>query len=225
MTRNLKVLGLALASMLAMTAIFSSAAMAEFESESGSVDLSVSSNEMQSFKTSSGSENTVECTNVDIHSETLESTSETEVTVEPTYSECEQFLGQNVDIDENGCDYTFHLEHGKVTESSTVHPSDTKSSVDLECTSTSGIEITVGNICRYKISTQTSLGSIEYKNKGTGSTREIELVPSVTGITSTRTTSDFPFLCPGGSSTGTYTGNSVVTGFTSTSTHIGVFVD
>jgi hypothetical protein len=213
MIRNFKALGLALVAMFAMTAVFSSAASADFESESSSPTISVSSKQMQSFKTSSTSENTVECTNIEVDNGTVPGTQSTSVTVEPTYSMCENFLGQSVDIDENGCDYTFNLSN-----------SSTKGSVDLECPTSTGIQITVGNICRYEIDTQTSLGSIEYKNKGTSSTREVELVPSVTGITSTRTTSDFPFLCPNGSSTGTYTGNSTVTG-SSGSGHVGVFVD
>jgi hypothetical protein len=200
--------------LLALCWALAPAAYADFESESSSPTLSVSSNAMQSFKVSSGSETTIECTNIDIEEEERQGGNNfTEIDVEPTYSSCEDFLGQDVDVDENGCDYVLDLAN-----------SSTKGSGDLECPTSTGIQITVGSICRYEIDSQTSLGSIEYKNKGTSSTREVELVPSVTGITSTRTTSDFPFLCPNGSSTGTYTGNSVVTG-SSGSGHIGGFVD
>lgn len=212
MTRNFKALGLALVAMFAITAVFSSAASAQFESEAESTTLSVSGNAMQSFKTSAGSETTVECTTVQVDG-TVASKATTTVRVTPTYSSCEKFLGIAVEIDENGCHYDFNLADNA-----------TSGSVNLECPSATGIEITVGNTCRYEIDSQSSLGTITYANKGTSSTREVELQPNVTGITSTRTTSDFPFLCPNGSATGTYTGNSTVTGKVGAN-HVGVFVD
>jgi hypothetical protein len=86
------------------------------------------------------------------------------------------------------------------------------------------LQITVGSsVCSYEIDSQTGLSSITYKTTGTSSTREIELQPSLTGIASTRTKNTL-FACPSGSSTGTYTGNSTVTG-SSSSNHVGIFVD
>jgi hypothetical protein len=77
---------------------------------------------MQSVKTSSGSELTIECTTIEFDNGDIASTAQTTVEVEPTYSSCEDFLGQDVAIDENGCDYIFHLNNSSTT-----------GSVDLEC--------------------------------------------------------------------------------------------
>lgn len=199
--------------MLALCAALAPTALAEFESEASLTELEVSTNNKQSFKPSAGSSSTIECTSFAMDNAVVTGTTWTTMTIEPTYGSCETFLGQEVEIDENVCDYVFHLSSSSTT-----------GTVDVECPTSTGIQITVGSMCWYEIDSQTGLGNITYTNTGTSSTREIVFEPNVTSIASTRTTSDFPFLCPAGSNTGTFTGNVTLTGF-SASSHIGIFVD
>jgi hypothetical protein len=187
------------------------AALAEFEAESSSPTLSVSSNSMQSFKLSSTSENTIECTTVNIDG-TIEGTSTTKLRVEPTYGSCEKFLGMAVDVHENGCEYILHLAN-----SATLGP------LSIECPTATGIQITVSNLCRYEVDSQTSLNLVSYSALNFGTTREVEAQLSVTGVLYTRTTSHPPGICPNGFATGTITGNLIITG--TGILHIGLFLD
>lgn len=199
--------------LFAASLLLAPVASAEFESEAALTDLEVRSNQKQSFKPSGGSGSTIECTSFAMDNALVSGSTWQTMTIEPTYGSCEDFLGEEVEIDENVCDYVFHLASSSTT-----------GTVDVECPTSTGIQITVGSICTYEIDSQTGLGNITYTNTGTSTTREIIFEPNITSITSTRTTSDFPFLCPAGSSSGTYTGLSTVTGF-SGSGHIGIFVD
>jgi hypothetical protein len=209
MIRNLKVLGLALVALLAMSALASTAS-AQFESEAESTNLTVSTNAMQKFAPSEGS-TAVECTTIKVTG-TQTGTANTTVTIAPEYSNCETFLGAATAVKTNGCKYVFHLAKGS-----------TSGTTDVECEGSNTIEITVGSICKYTIGTQTGLSSVNFKNTGSGTTREVVVEPNVKGIVSTRTTNDF--FCPAGGSTGTYVGSSNTTGETAEGVHIGVFVD
>lgn len=212
MIRNLKVMGLALVALLAMSVLASSAS-AQFESEAAETRLTVSSNDMQKFAPAKGG-TAVECTTISLGTASVQSgKANTTVTINPTYSNCETFLGSATAVTTNGCQYVFHSAAGSTT-----------GTTDVECPAGKVIEITVGSICKYTIGTQTGLSSVKFSNKGTGTTREVVVEPNVEGITSTRTTNDF--FCPAGGTTGTYVGNATTTGETTTgTTHIGVFVD
>ena len=212
MTSRLKSLP-ALFLALALCSALAPAASADFNSEAVNTKLTVSANDTQSFKLKAGSAPTIECTTLTFNDATVVGTTVEAVTISPTYHSCENFLGAAVAVNTNGCDYTLHLMD-----------SSTGGVVDLECPSTSGIEISVGSICKYKISTQTGVGVIAYSNTGTSTTREIVAQPNSFTITSTRTTSDLPFICPAGSTEGTYTGGMTITGENAGS-HVGIFVD
>jgi hypothetical protein len=209
MIRNLKVLGLALVALLAMSALASTAS-AQFESEAESTNLTVSSNLMQKFAPSKGS-TAVECTTIKV---TGTQTGKVSTTVEiaPTYSNCETFLGAATSVNTNGCKYVFHLPKESTT-----------GTTDVECAAGKVIEIKVGNICTYTIGTQTGLKEVNFSTAGSGTTTEVVVEPNVEGITSTRTTNDF--FCPAAGSTGTYTGNSNTTGETAEGTHVPIKVD
>jgi hypothetical protein len=210
MIRNLKAMALALVALLAMSAFAAATASAQFESEAETTTLSVSSSGMQKFAPTAGGTD-VECTTISLDSSTQTSKKTTTVTIQPTYSNCETFLGAATAVKTNGCKYVFHSAAGS-----------TSGTNDVVCPAGSVIEINVGSICRYTIGSQNNLGTVSFKNTGAGSTREVIVEPKVTGITSTRTTNDF--FCPAAGSTGTYTGTSTVTG-TSGGAHVGVFVD
>jgi hypothetical protein len=209
MIRNLKVLGLALVALVAMSALASTAS-AGFESEAESTNLTVSSNTMQKFSPSEGGA-AIECTKI-AATGTQTGKVATTVTISPTYSSCETFLGAATSVTTNGCKYVFHSAAKSTT-----------GTTDVECEGANQIEIKVGSICTYKIGTQTGLSSVNFKNTGSGTTREVIVEPAVKGIKSTLTTNDF--FCPAAGSTGTYTGTSTTTGETAGGVHVGIFVD
>jgi hypothetical protein len=209
MIRNLKVLGLALLALLAMSALASTAS-AQFESEAESTNLTVSSNAMQKFAPSEGS-TAVECTTIKVTG-TQTGKANTTVTIAPVYSNCETFLGAATSFITNGCKFVFHLLKGS-----------TSGTTDIECEAGKAMEFVIGSICRYTIGTQTGLGSVSFKNTGSGTTREVIVEQNLKGISSTRVTNDF--FCPAGGSTGTRTGSWNLTGETAEGVHIGIFVD
>jgi hypothetical protein len=213
MTRRFKIFALALSAGCLACAVLASAVTAQFETEATETSVSISSNTVQSFKTSAGSESTVTCTQVVAHTKDHKNLTSNDIHTTWTEVLCHEFLGQSTEFVMNGCGYTFHLADNS-----------TEGTTDIECPTSTGIQIKVGSICTYELDSQTGLGTVKYVNKGTSSTRELELQFSLTGITSTRTTNDFPFLCPNGSSTGTYTGTVVETGSKSGS-HVGIWVD
>lgn len=211
MIRNLKALGLALVALVAMSALFSSAASAGFESEAETTTLTATALETQKFQVKAGGL-TIQCNTITLDSSTQTSKKTTTVTVSPTYTNCLNLIGVPVSIHSNGCKYVFHSNAGSTT-----------GTTDVECEGTKGIEITIGSLCTYKIDTQTGLSAVNFKNKGAGTTREVELEPVVNGITSTLITND-SILCTAASNEGTYRGKSLVTG-ENAGVHVGVFVD
>lgn len=218
MTLKSSAAGLVLMSLFAMSALTASA-NAQFESEAESTSLTVSSNSMQKIAPSAGGV-AVECTKISVTG-TQTGRVNTTVTVAPTYSNCETFLGAATSVSTNGCKYVFHLAAG-FTHFGTF---------DIECPTvkdeggaltTQVIEIKVGSICKYTIGTQTGLSNMSFKNTGGGSTREIIVEPNVSVIKSTRTTNDF--FCPEALNT-TYVGNFTITGENFVGSHVGVGVD
>lgn len=217
MTRDLKAAILSLAAAFAIGAIVVPVASAQFESEAESTTVFTTLNEVQEFRLNVNSEGSaLGCTSVKPNKSTVAGKAVTTVSVEPEYNACENFLGQSVSVSANECRYVFALAKGS-----------TSGSVSVECEAGKAIEIKVGSICRYTIGTQIGLtGSITYRNvnnTGEPQHREIEVEPAVGGITSARVTNDFPFLCPNGSTEGSYRGNAIVRGVSGT--QVGIFVD
>lgn len=213
MIRNLKVMGLALVALFAMSALFSSVASAQFEAGAEEVTTTASSNEVQKFQISSGGL-TVECKNLEVKGSIKSATTKTTTaTVHPTYSGCEPLLGQATSVTSTGCDYLFHLNEASTT-----------GTTDVVCETGKAITIKIGSICTYTVGSQSGLNSVSFKNTGSGTTKEIIVEPNVGGISSTRTTNDL--FCPAAGAAGTYKGNSTITGENAAGTeHIGVFVD
>jgi hypothetical protein len=213
MNRKFKALGLALFAVLAMSAVAASSASAGFKAGADHVVLTTSASAMQKFAPTAGGTD-VECTTLKTDKGTINSatTKTTTVTVEPTYSNCETFLGAATSVATNGCHYLFHSPENSTT-----------GTTDVVCPEGKTIVISVGSICRYTIGSQNNLGVVHFTNVGSGQTEEVEVEPTVAGITSTRTTNDF--FCPAGGSTGTYTGNSTITGEDVNGNHVPVTVD
>jgi hypothetical protein len=209
MTRNIKVLGLALVALLAMSALASTAS-AQFESEAESTNLTVSFSSMQKIAPSEGGV-AFECNTIKTTG-TQTGKANTTITISPSFSNCENFVGASTTVTMNGCKFVFHAAKGSTT-----------GTMDIECETSKVIELEAGNICRYTIGTQTGLSSVNFKNTGSGTTREVIVEPNVKGIIVARVTNHF--FCPAGGSIGTYTGSFIMTGETAGGTHVGIFVD
>lgn len=210
MNRNLKAMGSTLTSIFVIGALFSSTASALYESESSSTTLRSSSSGTQKFQVKSGG-TTIECSTLTFDNSTQSGKVVTTISVQPTIGACSNLFGQSVFVDTSSCEWVFHLADNE-----------TSGSTDIECIF--GMKIKVGSLCTFEIGSQTSRGSVSYSNTGTSSTREVEFSFSLTGISSTRTTNHFPFLCPSGSTEGTWTGFTRVTGENG-GNHTGFFVD
>ena len=222
MIRNLKILGLALVAMLAFGAMVASAASASFHAEQKEVQLTVTPGSLQTqkFQYVSGGI-TVECNSLTVESTFVGTEHDegpptawtgTDITAIPHYGNCEPILGNAVTVDTNSCYYTFTLAAGST--SGTAH---------IKCnTANDGFTITIGSLCTIKVGPQ-EVGPISYSNVGSGTTREVTIHPTVTGIQGSRTGS---ILCGAASSTsGTYKGDLTVTGEKpGTETHVGVWV-
>lgn len=216
MIRNLKMFGMAIVAVFAMSAVAASMASADsFTAEKAPVTYTGNQSEANVFTTTVG---TVKCT-VTTFKGTVNSTSTTTASVTPTYSGCTAF-GFPADIEVNGCEYLLHVGAA------------TTGTVDVVCPV--GKEITVVATtsatnptpkCIVHIKAQSGLGTVTYSNVGTGTTREVLVSVNVSGIHYTHTPGSGLGACPteGTSTTGTYTGSVLVTG-ESGATHVGIFL-
>lgn len=215
MSHKLKVPGTILLLLLAIGTMVAPPASAQFEFEVQEFTvLKVSSSAVQKVQVKKGG-TTVECKSLTVESGEVIvlSKTATKIDITPQFTECEPLFGQNVTVSPSSCDYVLHLQKGK-----TVGPT------DFVCNSADGIEIKVGTTCTYKIAQQVGLSSVSYKNKGASAEREIEVQPAIEGLTVTRTKNEFPFICPAGSSEGTYSGNSTWTAGVAEA-QVGIWVD
>jgi len=207
MKHTVKVLGLALAAVFALSAIVASAASATttFTAES-EAKLTVSANETQVFTYTAGGAQ-IKCTGFAVDNAQIVASS-TEIEFTPTYTGCTGPGGITTHITMSGpCTIT-------VKADSTVY----------FCRRGGKITFTVTGLCTYHLTTQQT-GSVSYDNIGSGTTREIKVTPSVTGIATTNTNPGF--LCgPESSTTGTLSGSFTLTGENSAGTaHIGITTD
>lgn len=212
MTGRIRISTMAAMAALASCAVFAGPVQAEFESE-GNATLTTSSNELESFQVKAGG-TTISCTGTKIELGFIKLGPVTIIALLKTWSTCHDVFSQKVTVDSNDCKWQENLEANSTT-----------GTTDIECPTSTGIQLTIGSLCTYEIDSQTGLGSTTFKNTGTSSTREILVEPNITGMVITRTTNDFPFLCPAGGSEGTYVGNSTMTGETESGSHVGVYVD
>jgi hypothetical protein len=224
MIRNLKVFGLSIIAILALSSVAASMASADkFTVESSPATLTANQVEANVFTTTAG---TVKCTTTTFKG-TVNVVSTTEVTVAPTYGGCTGF-GFPAHVDVNECVYVL-----------TINPAAgvTTGTVDVECPAGKEITVTATTSsvnptlkCTVHVPTQTDVGVVTYKNVGTppgGETREVLVEVNLAGLKYTHTAGSGLGACPSGSSsTGTYKGTVLVTGENAAgTTHIGVFVD
>jgi hypothetical protein len=224
MMRNLKVLGLALVAMFAMSAVAASMASADdLTSESSPVTLTGAQEENDVFTTTAGN---TSCKEVKYKSAPT-ATPTTTVSVTPEYPEktagglqnCTA-LGFPAKVDTNGCTYLFHIGAGVTT-----------GTLDIVCAGSNEITVTANNTatekCIIHVKGQTGLGPITYTNVGSGTTRELTVSAKITNLSYSHTRpAGEPGLgaCTTGSgTTGSYNGKAIVTG-ENASGHVGIFL-
>jgi hypothetical protein len=203
MTRNLKVLGLALVAVFAMSAVVSSAAQAKFHTlttfpTTESVIFTGSALATQEFAV--GSKATVKCSEVSLEKASVNTDKSTSITAYPLYNKtentCEVSPFGKGTVHMNGCYYTFTSETD-VNGLAEVH---------VVCPPEKVIEITGPAGCTIKVGTQTVRG-VKYANKGEGETgMYIEVTPEVTGIAYTSTGACQLIGIKASASDGTYKG-------------------
>jgi hypothetical protein len=207
--RTLKVFGLALVAVFAMSAVVAATASAtqhQFHSGSTNTTLTVSSNATQAFTYETGGM-VVSCTTVGGSGEVSGVQTTTEVTFKPTYSGCTAGSFITVQVDMNGCDYLLTIDPNKETVSN--------GPVHIKCPTEGGVQkqITItfklfgGLLCSFHIPEQTPDGVADYANNGSA---QVDVTPTQTGIDATRQGNS---ECGSAtSSTGTYTGRVQVKG-------------
>lgn len=188
--RNLKILGLALMAMFAMSAVTAGAASADhITAEQYPATLTgKNTTETDKFLTTTG---TVNCKTAS-YAATI-SAAATSVSATPTYSNCTAF-GFPATIDVNGCKYVFNIGAG------------TTGDADLSCEAGKTITVTAvsaGTIkCTVHVASQSDIaGTITYSNTGAGTTREVGIVVSLSGIDYSHTKGTGLGACPAGSAT------------------------
>jgi hypothetical protein len=208
MIRNLKVLGLAVVAVLALTAVaVSSASAAEFVAGTGTTSAKGSQTEAAKFKTKNG---TIECSSGTFRgmiSEGKHTTAETsagEGKKGIEYSGC-KFLGFiNVAVNTHECQYRFH-SNGEVDIIAVTEGK-------AECEG-SGITFEAAG-CKTSVGTQNGLTTVSYSNTTLEGKEAIKVSPNVKSISYTAsgcpsfngTTNDGEYTkgsAPVGGSTGT----------------------
>jgi hypothetical protein len=212
--RNLKVLGLALVAMFAMSAVTAAAASAdEFTAESYPATLTgKNTTANDKFLTTTG---TVNC-KVASYKATV-SAATTSVLAAPEYKECTAF-GFPATIDVNGCKYQFNIGGATIGDA------------DLVCEAGKTVDVTAisaGTLkCTVHVGSQSDItGTVTYSNTGSGTTREINIGVVLGGIDYTHTQGTGVGSCPSGSATaGTLEAAGIVTGENAGGAHVGIFL-
>jgi hypothetical protein len=213
MTRNLKVLGLALMAAFALAAVGASGASAAtelFHSEVEPTILEGSQVGTHKFTTTAGN---VTCSTA-VFKGTAKLKTESDQTIHPEYSGCNlsgaEFVSATVST--TGCNYTF------------TQPNSKAGVTDIVCEVGKNITVTAFG-CTITVGPQNNL-AVSYKNTGTGAGRDVDVNAEATNVVYSHT----GFTCGTGSgTTGTYTGETTVKGYTDTNgtkgSQVGIWVE
>jgi hypothetical protein len=197
MIRNLKVLGLALVAVFAMSAVAASASSAaQFHSEGANTTFSGGQTTQHRFGTTTG---TVICSTASFSGEAANATEES-LTITPVYSGCEFEELFEVTVNTNGCKYTFHAS------------SATNGTVDIKgCGTNKYIQVGSTLTCRVRVPEQNGISAVMYTNEGSGANRKVLVTAEVTNL---RYEESGLFCANSGTSmeNGTYTGSTLVSG-------------
>ena len=132
-----------------------------------------------------------------------------EITLSPTYGSCKG-LERNVTVDMNGCAYVLKVK------------STTSAGVTIECPAEKSIETTYDSFeggCTITIGAQNASGNVDVKNEGAGTTRDILLTWTLSGLKYKRDGCEV-----GGEATnGTYSGSVTLKGQDTEGTQKGIW--
>ena len=184
MTRNLKVLGMALAMAFAFAAFASAASAATHHFDGGAGEtLSVVTNENQVFTTTTGGTQGFICKGVAFNS-TLEVATSTSVTVEPLYTNCHTEENgvettTQMTLTTNGCHYTFQ---GLTTSGNPTGGE--HANVELSCPEGAAgmtTDVTAFKLRCTNVPPQTIAHAVRYEDLGNG---QVKVIPTAHGIES-----------------------------------------
>ncbi|HVQ58618.1 MAG TPA: hypothetical protein VMS60_06885 [Solirubrobacterales bacterium] len=212
--KRMKVLGLALVAVFAMSAVGASAASAANFMSEGNVEGNVEANQSTTHVFSIEG-NDVTCTTAKFVSGVVASPTAS-VKVHPTYTGCTAFGFVGSTVTTTGCDYN-------LTAPGTVEGGKVAGNIAVECSAGSKIVIVAGT-CEVTVAAQSFTKGLTFENVAS-TPKTLTLKAAVTGISSTKVKDGF--LCPlsgTGAASGTYTGNTLVKGFQG-ATQIGVTVE
>jgi hypothetical protein len=200
MIRKIKVLGLTLVAVFALTAVASaSASAAEFHSESSSTELNGAQQTENVFTVNN---RTVKCKTATFAGSQSGTTAST-VEVHPTYGNCTAF-GLESTVTTTGCNYVLH----------------SNGETDIVCAAGKQIEIEAAGTCHVNVAGQSGLKSVSYSNVGSGSTEEVLVTANVGSIKAN--VSGSTLVCgTNGERLSTYTG-SVLTKGSSGGSQVGI---
>jgi hypothetical protein len=196
MIRNLKVLGLAIMALAALSGLVASGASAageRFHSEAEPAIITGTSTNTHVFEPENGAN--AECTSATFRG-TAKLKTEATQTVHPTYSGC-TFLGEPATVDTTGCNY--------IAGSETVGG---RLPTGIECTEGYTIKITTPG-CTLTFGGQQFTGGMTVTNEGSGSTRDSKVVLAMSAVFSK--SGSLCFLVAG--TVATFTGTATVKGF------------
>jgi len=168
MIRNLKILGMAVVAVLAMSAVVASAASAQlgtFTAHEYPATITGEQTGTDVFTTVAG---TVSCTHATYHGEAAGP--QTSLTITPTYSGCKAFGLFTATIDMNGCDYQFNRPTTEEPFGNGLYVG----TVDIKCPVNTEITITT-DVCRVTVPAQTGLSQITYKNTPTATPTDVDV--------------------------------------------------
>jgi len=207
MIRNLKAILLSAMAIMAMSAIASTASQAaEFHSEQSETTLTLTTDGTgkTSHQVFDAAGATVTCAGVSGHGLVTTPTATT-VTLDVNYYGPCTFVGQSASVSMGSCDYTV-TSHGTVSITDSTGGSCAANPITISVPSPP-CTVTVSNAA----GVNQNKHHIKFHNLGSGSSREVTIEPTVTGISYTATGSGCPTA--GSASNGEYTtGNVIVTG-------------
>ena len=224
MTRNLKLLELAVVAILAMGAVATSASADHLTAEKNPVN--VTSKDSGLGLTFSFTAGTVKCKEASYTAISVV-TPTTAVTTTPSYpvktvggeQNCTGF-GFPAEINTNGCTYTYTIGGGGATTGG----------LDLNCPAGQEITVTAKSAgvvkCTVHMPAQIWGAGVTLSNMGSGTTSEIDVTTSIVSAFAYKHTAGTGVgACTSGtSSTGNYTATSIWTGENGSNQHIGIFV-
>ncbi len=220
MTRNLKVLGLAVVAVLAMSAVAASAASAHvFHSEVEKTTITGAQVEKNKFTVAG---QTVECATATFAASASEKTVTEVENVAPTYGTC-NYGAETATVTMEGCTYTL--------SSTTDVNGDALTKVN--CPAGKHITIDLAKGCKITVKeaaasngTQTATGGVHYTNQGAGTTRDVLIDLTATVKVSHDWTGEGaePLACKNIVGTGKLTGTVTVKGFNG-AVQVGLWVE